>query len=152
MDKTNPTVIVNLLQIFSTRPMHRFDSRLINLCSHADKKVQRQAFNVLCENSHPVIRTLAIAQIRQNTFKISPVGLLIKNFKKGGKQRIRDHVELPEDPCERQWMLMDLRKMWEANESADSSKLAQIAYFHNTCQMCRFSAARLLFRHGNVPT
>jgi len=148
----NPTVIVSLLQVFSTRPRHRFDSRLINLCSHADKKVQRRAFNVLCENSHPVIRTFAIAQIRQNTLGISPVGLLIKNFEKGDEQQILDHVELPENPCERHWMLMDLRKMLEENESADSSKLGQIAYFHNPCQMCRFSAARLLFRHGNVPT
>jgi len=148
----NPTIIVSLLQVFSIRPMHCFDFRLINLCSHADKNVQRRAFNVVCENSHPVIRTFAIAQIRQNTLGISPVGLLIKNFEKGDEQRILDQVELPEDPCERHWMLMDLRKMLEANESADSSKLGQIAYFHNPCQMCRFSAARLLFRHGNVPT
>ncbi len=148
----DPTIIANLLQVFLRRPLPQFDSRLIDLCRHSDENVQRRAFNVLCENSHPLIRAFAIDQIQENTLGIPVVGLLIKNYEQGDEQRILDHVELPEDPCERHWMFIDLIKMLEENESADSSKLGQIIYFHNPCQMCRFSAARLLFRHGNVPT
>lgn len=148
----DPTTITNFLRVFSNRPLPQFDARLIDLCRHSDEIVQRRAVNVLCENSHPLIRAFAIDQIQRNTLGIPVVGLLIKNYEQGDEQRILDHVELPEDPCERHWMLMDLRKMLEQNESADNSKLGQIIYFHNPCQMCRFSAAQLLFRHGNVPT
>jgi hypothetical protein len=148
----DPTIITNFLRVFSNRPLPQFDARLISLCEHSDEKVQRRALDVLSQNSHPLIRAFAIDQIQDNTLGFPVVELLIKNYQQGDEQRILDHVELPEDPCERHWMLMDLIKMFEENESADSSKLGQIAYFHNPCQICRCSAARLLFRHGNVPT
>ncbi len=148
----HPITVANLLRVFLDRPLPRFDSRLISLCGHSDENVQRRAFNVLCQNSHPLIRAYAISAIREQTPGIPAVGFLVKNFEQGDEQRILDHVELPEDPSVRHWMLMDLIKILEENESADSSKLGQIAYFHNPCQMCRFYAVQLLFRDGNVPT
>lgn len=148
----DPTSITDFLRLFSNRPLPQFDARLISLCEHSDERVQRRALDVLSQNSHPLIRAFALDQIQKNTLGIPVVGLLIKNYEQGDEQRILEHVELPEDPCERHWMFIDLIKMLEENESADSSKLGHIIYFHNPCQMCRFSAARLLFRHGNAPT
>lgn len=147
----NPTVIVNLLHVFAIRPFDRFDSRLIDLCRHSDRKVQRRAFNVLCENSFPEIRAFALAEIQQNSLGFPPVGLLVRNFQPGDEQRILDLVELPEDPDYRHWMLIDLRNLLKENCSADVLKLGQIAYFQNPCQMCRCSAAELLFQHNKAP-
>ena len=63
----------------------------------------------------------------------------------------KDLVELPEDLDYRHWMLIDLRNLLKENSSADVSKLGQIAYFHNPCQMCRCSAAELLFQQKKAP-
>ena len=147
----DPTVIINLLHLFALRPFDRFDDRLIELCKHSDRKVQRRTFNVLCENSFPEIRALALAEIQKNSLGFPPIGLLIKNYQPGDEQLVLDQVELPEDPGDRHWMLIDLCNLLKENETADSSKLGQLAYFHNPCQMCRCSAAELLFSQGCVP-
>lgn len=151
LSEQNPDVIVNLLHVFAIRPFDQFDSRLINLCRHSERKVQRSAFKVLCENSFPEIRDLALSEMQQNSLGLPPVGLLIKNFQPGDEQRILDLVELPEELDDRHWMLIDLKKLLEENSSADVSKLGQIAYFHNPCQMCRCSAAELLFQRNTAP-
>ena len=76
----DPIIVANLLRVFSNRPLPHFDSRLISLCSHVDEHVQRRAFNVLSQNSHPLIRAYAISTIQDQTPGIPSVGFLIKNF------------------------------------------------------------------------
>lgn len=147
----NPAVIVKLLRTFKRRPLPVFDPRLIELVCHFDSDVRRWAFGALGQNSHPLVRAFALAELRKPTLESPIVGLLIKNFEQGDEQRLLEHVELPVDAGYGHWMLMDLIKLLEENESADCSKLGQIVYFHTPCSNCRFFAARLLFKRGNVP-
>lgn len=146
-----PEVIVKLTRVFSNRVLPQFDSRWMNLAAHADVEVRRMAVDVLSQNPHPMIRKLALQQLQNNTFEFPAVSLLIKNYENGDEERLLHAVELPDDPCLRHWLLMDVIKLLEKNESADCFKLGQIAYFHTPCQNCRSYAAELLFARKCVP-
>lgn len=145
----NSKALVRLLRVFSNRPLPTFDPRLIELCHHADVDVRRWASNALEQNVHPLVRRHALAELQEQTTDRSVVDLFIRNYQEGDEQRLLDQLKLPDDLDQRHWMLMDLTKVLEQNESADSLKLGQIIYFHTPCQICRFYAAQLL-RDRNV--
>lgn len=148
---TRPKVIVNLLRIISNRALPKFDSRLIELCEHNDDEVRHWAFNALEKNAHPEVRALALAEIQKSVQAPSVVGLFITNYEQGDEQRIVECVNLPDDPCEFHWLLMDVIKVLENNPKADCSQLGLIAYASTPCENCRCSAARLLHDQHIAP-
>lgn len=147
----DPKTIVNLLKVFSKRPLPYFDSRIIQLCGHENEAVRQWAFNALEENAHPLIRTFALEGLQNRGGDRRLVSLFIRNFVKGDEQRLLDLVELPEDDVQRHWVLMDVIKMIEVNHDADSSILGLIAYAKTPCEMCRHRAVELVVRQNAAP-
>jgi hypothetical protein len=145
-----PNVISRLLRVFSNRSLPEFDPRMIELCQHNDKDVQRWAFNALAKNSHAAIRSFAIQQLAIEATGPA-ISLFTKNFENGDEERILEAMSLPEDPCQLHWLLMDVIKVLETNLEADCSKLAVITYGSTPCQNCRFDAARLLHKQKVTP-
>jgi hypothetical protein len=139
-----PKVIANLLRVFSNRPLPHVDARLIELCHHADQDVRRWTMNALEHVTHPLVREFALTELQERRSDKPIVGLFIKNYQECDDQRLLDQLQLPEDLNLRHWMLMDLTKVLEQNESADCLRLGQIIYFHTPCESCRFYAAKLL--------
>jgi hypothetical protein len=149
--ETTPRPLSRLLRIFSNRPLPEFDARLIDLCHHADVDVRRWAANALENNTHALVRQFALEQLAHPTIDRSAVGFFIRNYEEGDDQRLLEQLPLPDDSWERHSLLLDLLKVLEQNEAADSSKLGQVIYFHTPCQMCRCYAARLLYRKSVAP-
>lgn len=146
-----PTVLANLLRVFSNRPLPRFDPRLISLCEHSDTEVRRWASKALEMNSDPLIREYGFSQLREPTSDIPPVGLLIRNFVTGDEWRLLELVDLPNDPSLRHWTLMDVRKVLEENSESDCSQLGVICYAETPCEVCRCDAAKMLIEDGVAP-
>ena len=144
-------VIAKVLRTFSNRELPEFDPRLIELANHDHPEVRRRAFQALGCNAHPLVRQLALEELRFKRSDSLAVGLLIENFEPGDEQRLLDHVDLPADPGDRHHLLMDLLKLLETNEFADGSQLGLIVYFHTPCQSCRYWMARLLYRRKIAP-
>ena len=145
-----PVIISKLLRVFSNRALPKFDSRLIDLCRHADEEVQRRAFNAIKMNTHAAIRAFALEQLEIDA-TASVVGLFQKNYEGGDENRILSAIQLPEDIDQLHWLLMDVTKVLENNPAADCSQLAVISYASTPCETCRFRAARLLFGQGVAP-
>ena len=146
-----PKVIANLLKVFSNRPLAHFDTRLLELCRHGNDDVQREALNVLEQNTHPLIRDFALKELQERTLNRSVVGLFAANFMDGDEQRLLDLVELPEDAWERHGVLIELLHVLEENPNADSSQLGLIIYFQTPCELCRLRAVEQLREDGVVP-
>jgi len=144
-------VIVNLLKVFSKRSFPQFDARIIELCHHSGSEVRRWAFNALRENAHPLIRRFASTELEKGTRDGSVVSLFIRNFEHGDEQRILDAIELPDDDCERHWLLMEVIEVLENNPDADCSQLGIISYASTPCGKCRRKSARLLLRQHVAP-
>ncbi len=147
----NPAVIAKVLRTFSNRELPQVDARLIAFANHGDAEVRRWAIRALGQNSHPLVRRLALQKLEIDRTDGAVVKLLVRNFESGDEQRLLDQVDLPLDPCDRHGLLMDLLALLETNESADSSELGLIVYFHTPCQSCRYWMARLLCRVNNAP-
>jgi hypothetical protein len=146
----NPTMIVKMLRVFSRRQLPQFDSRLIELYKHSDDEVRRWTLNALEPNSNPLVREFALQQLRERTLNMPVVKLFVNNYLTGDERLLLDQLDLPEDSCQRHWMLMDLIHVLEKNEEAECCELGQIIYFYTPCQNCRFYAARLF--HGRHKT
>jgi hypothetical protein len=146
-----PHVIANLVKVFAARPLPVFDARLIDLCQHTDEEVRSRAFRALEENAHPLVREFAEAALQKGVRDGSVVGLFIKNYRPGDEGRILEAMEVPDDPCELHWLLMDVIKVLEKNPEADCSRLGVISYALTPCQNCRFYAARLLHQQQVSP-
>jgi hypothetical protein len=66
-----PDVIAKLLRVFVAHPLPQFDARLIDLCRHGDKDVERWALAALNQNSHPLIREFALAELQSDRRTVS---------------------------------------------------------------------------------
>jgi hypothetical protein len=146
-----PRVIVNLLNVFAARGLPNIDPRLIELCRHDDENVRQRAFGALQQNSHPLVREVAMTELHKGIREGGVVALFIKNYRQGDEHRILEAMELPEDECELHWLLMDVIKVLEKNREADCSRLGVICYALTPCETCRFDAARLLFNQQVAP-
>ena len=82
----DPVVIANLLKVFSVRALPHFDVRLLELCRHSDAEVSRLAFLALERVEHPLVRDLALTEIRKTPLNRLAVGLFISNFQPGDEQ------------------------------------------------------------------
>jgi hypothetical protein len=147
----DPRVIANLIKVFSARALPAFDARLIELCRHSDEEVRRRAFAALERNAHPLVREFALAGLQEKGLNRSKVGLFIHNYRDNDERLLLEAIELPDDPCERHWLLMDVVKVLEHNPRADCSQLGLISYALTPCENCRFYAARLLFDQQAAP-
>jgi hypothetical protein len=147
----DPLVIAKLLRVFSMRALPHFDRRLIDLCVHEDLDVRQRALVALENISHPAIRQFALEQLREPVRSSSVVGLFVLNFESGDEQRILESVQLPADSDDRHSILMDVTKVFEKNQNADCSKLAQIAYAETPCADCLFIAVKLLVAQNAAP-
>lgn len=149
--ETAPEAIVRLLKAFSNRPLPVFDSRLIDFTRSSNAEVRRWALLALEKNAHQLVREFALQELYEPTLGVPVVGLFIENFQSGDEQLLLDRAELPADSWQRHGMLMDLVKVLENHEGAQSRELGQIAYFHTPCSSCRFHAARLLHTRRSAP-
>jgi hypothetical protein len=146
-----PQIVANLLRVFSGRALPDFDARLIELCRHDDEDVRRRGFSALEQNTHPLIREFALAELHRGTLERFVVGLFINNYRQGDEQRILEAIELPSDADQLHWLLMDIAKILEKNPEADCSRLGLLGYALNPCEHCRFCAARLLLKQQATP-
>jgi hypothetical protein len=146
-----PQIIANLLRVFSARELPEFDARLIELCRHSDEELRRRAFSALQQNAHPLIRQLALTELRKGVRDGSVVALFINNYQPGDEHRLLEAMELPDDECELHWLLMAVVEVLEKNAEADCSRLGIVAYASTPCENCRFDAARLLLNQRVAP-
>lgn len=146
-----PRIMVNLLNVFSDRPLPKFDARLIDFCRHGDRELRRRAFAALKPNAHPLVRELALSELDRGICDAAAVSLFINNFRQQDEQLILDAIEPPADIDELHWLLMDIVKLLEQNPKADCSRLGVIAFAMNPCEECRVRAARQLLNRGAAP-
>jgi hypothetical protein len=146
-----PNVIANLLNIFSARALPDFNARLLEFCRHTDEQVRRRAFCAMKENAHPMVRQFALTELRHGLREALVAALFINNYEQGDEELILDAMELPDDACERHWLLMDVIKILEKNSEADSSRLGVIGYALTPCGNCRLYAARILHKQRVAP-
>lgn len=151
LDVREPTVLVNLLAVFSNREFPPFDPRLIELCRHSDAEVRHRALVALEKVGHPLVREFALSELESGFRGRSSVGLLSKNFQRGDERRILEAIQFPDDECELHWLLMDVIKVLEGNPDADCSRLGIITYASTPCERCRSRSVRLLHRHQVAP-
>lgn len=146
-----PSVIANLLKVFTSRAMPRFDTRLIGLCQHPDDEVRRRAIIALEQVEHPAIPEFALDELGNGIRGKSVVGLFLRNYRRGDEQRILESVVLPDDDSDLHWLLMDVIKVLEVNPGADCSQLGVISYALTPCENCRHKSARLLHDRDVAP-
>ena len=148
----DPSVIAKLLRVFSNRALPEFDPRLIDLCRHADPDVRKWALIAMECNAHPMVRTFAVAELQKGVSSDHIIGLFINNYEQGDEQRILDSMDIPEDACQLHYLLMDIIKILEKNDTADCSQLGVAVYALTPCGNCRGSAARLLHNRKVAPS
>jgi hypothetical protein len=146
-----PRVIANLLKVFSGRALPEFDARLIELCRHGDKEVREWSFRALEQNAHPLVREFALKELPKGVHDRSVTALFINNYRHGDENRILEAMELPADPCELHWLLMNSKEILEKHPEADCSRLGVITYVLTPCARCRFHAAQLLLNRQVAP-
>ena len=146
-DAKEPKVISNLLGVLSDRALPEFDARLVGLGRHADDTVRQRAFNALAQNSHPLVREFALAELAKGT----SVLLFVKNFESGDEDRLLAGLKLPSENDELHWLLRDIVRVLEAHPEADASRLGVFAYAKTTCGECRFYAAEVLDDRDAAP-
>jgi hypothetical protein len=148
---SEPTVMANLLKVFSNRALPEFDARLVELCRHNDEEVRRRAYGALEQNTHALAREFALAELQAGRFNGDVVSLFINNYQPGDEQRILDAMELPDDADELHWLVMEVVKVLENNPGAGCLPLGVIAYSATPCGGCRYDAARLLHDEQVAP-
>lgn len=146
-----PRLLANLLRVFAGRALPEFDTRLLELCRHGDAEVRRGALQALEPNAHPLVREFALAELQQGVRDGSVVALFSHNYRLGDEHRILEALELPDDECERHWLLMAVVEVLAKNPEADCSPLGVLGYALTPCSTCRFRAARLLFNQQVAP-
>ena len=146
-DAREPKVIANLLGVLSGRALPEFDARLVGLGRHADAAVRERAFNALAQNSHPLVREFALAELAKGT----SVLLFVKNFESGDEERLLAGLKLPSEYDGLHWLLRDIVRVLEAHPEADASRLGVLAYATTTRGECRFYAAEVLDDRDAAP-
>jgi hypothetical protein len=147
-----PSIIANLLKVFSRRALPEFDARLLELCRHDNEEVRRWAFGALEENKHSLVREFALTELGKGVHDGSVVALLINNYLRGDEHLILESMEFPEDECELHWLFSHVINVLENNPHADCFPLGVITYTSTPCGNCRFKAARLLHNQQVAPT
>jgi len=147
-----PTVIANLLTIFSTRPFPKFDDRLLELCRHADDEVRRRASYALANLGHPKVREFALAELQRGLPDQSFVKLLKANYQRGDEKLLLDAIDLPVDAWELHGLLSDVIEVLTQNGESDSSQLGIACYASTPCENCRYKAASLLAEKQVAPS
>lgn len=145
-----PSILVNLIKVFSNRALPVFDLWLIELCRHHDDELQRWAFTALANNTHPAVRKFALEQLA-GEWSLNVFSLFIKNYEQGDEVRLLTALELPEDSWELHCLFSDLLEVLGHNSEADRSQLAEMIYRLNPCELCRFKAVKLLKEQNLVP-
>jgi hypothetical protein len=92
-----------------------------------------------------------LIELQRGLQEESVVGLFINNYGQGDEQRILEVMELPDDPGNLHWLLMDVVQVLEKNPKADCSQLGVIIYASTPCENCRYYAARLLLNQHVAP-
>lgn len=138
-------LLKKLIRVFRWRPLPEFDTRLIQLCCHADWELQCRSYIALAHNTHPAIREFALKQLADE-WSIQVFKLFVKNFEPGDEGRIFAALELSDDndDDDLHGILSDVLKVLEANPVADRSQLGVLSYVANPCEICRFKAVQLL--------
>lgn len=140
-----------LLQVFTKRALPRFDSRLLDLCEHADERVRNMALHALAVNTHVTVRDYAWKQIESGDHDRRLVDLLVRNYREGDEERLFAKLEPPADEGEFHWILMSLFDVVKHNEHADAIPICLSMYFQTPCSLCRRDAAGLLKSRGLAP-
>jgi hypothetical protein len=148
----DPKVICNYLQVFSNRPLPRFDTKIFDLCRHVDSTVRFRAINALEKNTHPMIRDFAYECLETNVIDESVIGLFERNYRPHDEDRILQGMALAHDERGRHSQLMDVLKVLTTNSKADCSKLAIVVYLHTPCGHCRSDAVKLLQSANRLPS
>jgi hypothetical protein len=144
LSSPEPKVIANYLEVFSWREFPRVLPELISLSQHHDPEVRRRAIGALENNSHPLVRQLAEAELQKGVPGGLALGLFVKNYQDGDEQRIIEFAQLPEDSEQQHWLLKDATKILEENPNADCSQLGVAVYALIPCAFCRHFAAKVL--------
>ena len=152
VEAVNPKTMASYLTVFSNRAVTRLAAQFIGFCDHPDETVRARAYRALSVNRHPLIRQLALAKIREGLCDGSVASLFIKNYEPGDEHDILERLDVPEDECERHWLLMDVIKILENNPEADCMPLAVTAYALTPCGGCRYNAAKHLLGRSVAPT
>jgi hypothetical protein len=150
-ETTDPQTLANLLLAFSSRPLPRFDARLLAFCDHPDSRVRHRAFSAAAWNIAPEVRELALRHLAAGIETAGPLKLLAKNLHSGDETSILAALNLPADASQRHWLLRDVQKILEENPTADASRLSVIAYAENPCALCRSFSAKLLQERDLAP-
>lgn len=143
-DTREPFEMLNLFALFSRRAFPRFDTRLIDLCRHADAEIRRRAIQALALISHPRVREFALELLLGKSRANSVIALFVMNYEPGDDRHILDAIELPDDADARHSPLIAVIDALEANPSADRSELGIMAYAETPCEYCRWKAIKLL--------
>jgi hypothetical protein len=146
-----PRVIANLMKVFSARALPEFDTRLFELCRHADDEIRHWAFNALKQNAHPLIREFALAELTKERYDRRVFRLFSLNYKEGDEGLLIEAMDIPQDDWERHSLLMDIIEILEKNPQADCSWLGLVTYASTPCENCRHDAARLLHSRRVAP-
>jgi hypothetical protein len=144
-------LIANYLRVFSNRALPHFDDRMLGLLEHEDEQVRNRAYAAVAKNSHPAVRKFALEHLQTHVHQPNFVELFIKNYQPGDEDLLRDHLQLPEDPDDRHWLLMNVTKVLEENHGARCDVLSLWAYRWTPCGSCRYHAAKLLLARAAVP-
>ena len=135
--------VSRLLRVFANRALPEFEPRLVELFQHENEAVRQPVVAALAMNSHPTIRALALEQFAADSLR-NAIALIKRNFEPGDEERILNAITLPEDACDRHWLLMDVIDVLKTNSVAECSRLAVVTYFETPCMNCRVESARLL--------
>jgi hypothetical protein len=98
-----------------------------------------------------VVREFAITQLDRPEYQRYSIEMLARNYEPGDEQRIRAAITLPDDECERHWLLMSLLKFIEQRPEAESEASGELIYEHTPCSQCRYSVVTLMNNRKNLP-
>jgi hypothetical protein len=143
--------IERYLQIFAARPFPRFDSRVLELCEHADLQVRRRASTAVAMNRYPEIRQFAIKKLREPTYQDDAIEMLATNYERGDETAVLETIVLPEDQAQRHWVLMSLLKLIESNAESECSQAARLIYDATPCSSCRHTVVKLMSNRSVLP-
>ena len=115
-----------------------------SLNQHPDPDARRQAVCALENRFHPLVRELAIHELKKGVSGGLALGLFIKNYQDGDERQIIELAEIPEDADEQHGFFQDVKELLKKNPQADASQLAVATYALTPCSFCRNDAAELL--------
>jgi hypothetical protein len=139
------------LQVFAVRQLPHFDSRILDLCQHEDLQVRRRATTAAAINRNAEVRKFAINKLDDPEYQGAAIEMLVKNYERGDEQTVLDAIVLPEDDCDRHWMLLSLLKLIEDNSAAEYHGAAELIYEQTPCSRCRCWAVKLLAERDALP-